>query len=212
MSPSSLIRWSGLCLMLGGLLVAAHLLSHPDTQVAGAHLARSRGWSLSHSLHFYGAVFVLLGVVGLYARQADRAGPLGVAGFVLALIGAGLYVGTGMITAYMWPLLGVEAPALTEAASPAFKMLIIPATGLFFGVGFLTLGIATMRAGVLPRWAGPLMGLGAVLFMLLPPQPIGPTPWWMLQVGGVLFAVGACWLGHAIWSTTPSRRLRAQPV
>ncbi len=106
MSTSSLIRWSGLALVLGGLLVAAHLLSHPDTQVAGAHLAMSSGWSISHSLHFYGAIFVLLGVVGLYARQADRAGGLGVIGFVLALIGAGLYVGTGMITAYIWPLLG----------------------------------------------------------------------------------------------------------
>ncbi len=212
MWTSSLIRWSGLALMLGGLLVAAHLLSHPDTQVAGAHLAMSPGWSVSHSLHFYGAVFVLLGVVGLYARQADRAGRLGVIGFVLALIGAGLYVGTGMITAFVWPLLGAEAPSLTEAASPAFRLLIIPATGLFFGLGFLTLGIATMRAGVLPRWGGPLMGVGAVLFMLLPPQPIGPTPWWVLQAGGVLFAAGACWLGYSIWSTTARRALRPQPA
>jgi hypothetical protein len=210
-STSSLIRWSGLALLIGGILLAAHLISHPEGQVAGPHVAMTHGWAVSHSLHFYSAVFLLLGVVGLYARQGDRLGSVGAAGFVVALIGTGMYVGTGIITAYLWPVLAMHAPALTEATGPVFSppLLVIPATAVLFALGYIMLGIATMRAGVLPRWGGPLMALGALLAMM-PPRPIGPTPWIVLQLGGVLFAAGAASLGYAVWSPEAVRAMRAR--
>jgi hypothetical protein len=210
-STSSLIRWSGLALLIGGVLLAAHLISHPEGQVAGPHVAMTHGWAVSHSLHFYSAVFLLLGVVGLYARQGDRLGAAGAVGFVVALIGTGMYVGTGIITAYLWPVLAMHAPALTEATGPVFSppLLVIPATGVLFALGYIMLGIATVRAGVLPRWGGPLMSLGALLAMM-PPRPIGPTPWIVLELGGVLFAAGAAWLGYAVWSPEAVRAMRAR--
>jgi hypothetical protein len=200
-STSTLIRWSGLALLVGGVLLAGHLISHPEGQVAGPHVAMTHGWAVSHSLHFYSAVFLLLGVVGLYARQSERLGTLGALGFVVALVGTGMYVGTGIITAFLWPVVATHAPALTEATGPMFSppLLVIPATGTLFALGYIMLGIATLRAGVLPRWGGLLMALGALLAMM-PPHPIGPTPWIVLQLGGALFAAGAAWLGFAVWS------------
>jgi hypothetical protein len=44
-----------------------------------------------------------------------------------------------------------------------------------FGLGFILLGVATIRADTLPRWGGLLLIIGAIV-VNLPPQPVGPFP------------------------------------
>jgi hypothetical protein len=68
-------------------------------------------------------------------------------------------------------------------------------TGFLYIVGGLLFGIATFRAGILPRWAAGLLVVGSVLApmaALLPPQH---EPKVAVPVG-----IALVWLGYALWS------------
>ena len=67
-------------------------------------------------------------------------------------------------------------------------------------LGYFLLGLATIRAKILPRWGAILVMIGAILFNL-PPIPIGPFPTFVTLLGAVLFGAGAAWIGFALWSS-----------
>jgi hypothetical protein len=67
--------------------------------------------------------------------------------------------------------------------------------GVVYILGGLLFGIATFRAGILSRWAGGLLALGAVsspAFALVP-QSLAP-------LAAVPVGLGLAWLGYALWS------------
>ena len=136
---SSLIRWSGLALVLAGVSLAAFMLIHPFGAVAGADVAARFTWIPSHTFHFLGALFALFGLVGLHLRQLQVTGKLGSIGFVIAFIGTAMFVGTGMITAFLWPVIATSAPDFVSAEGPMFKARLAisttTATYLFLVVG-----------------------------------------------------------------------------
>jgi hypothetical protein len=195
------VRWSGLAAVVGGLGIALFVLLHPWDRFVGAEVARSGQWRLAHTLHFVGAAFALLGLPGLYAHQRARLGPLGAAGFVVAGLGTAMFVGTGMLTAFVWPMVAHQAPAAVELGGAMFEPPALHAlwlTGLVVIVGYLMFGAATLRAGVFPRAGTVALTAGAVLGML-PPRPLGALPWAGLVLGGVLFGGGLIWLGSVVW-------------
>jgi hypothetical protein len=68
-------------------------------------------------------------------------------------------------------------------------------TGFLYILGGLLFGIATFRAGILPRWAAGLLAVGSLLARvaaLLPPEQ---EPKVAVPVG-----VALVWLGYALWS------------
>jgi hypothetical protein len=200
-STSELVRWSGLAAVVGGVAIALFVLSHPWDRFVGAEVARTGRWRLAHTLHFVGASFTLLGLIGIYVRQRERAGRLGLVGFVLAFAGTAMFVGTGMLTAFVWPMLADRAPAVIGEDGAMFDapaLIALALTAVAVTVGYVLFGIAALRAGVLPRDGTALLTVGAVLGMA-PPQPLGAMPWAGLVLGGVLFGVGATRLGLALW-------------
>jgi hypothetical protein len=207
MLGASLVRWSGGALVLGGVLNAIFLLVSAG-HITGAEHAVSAEWMLAHTAHFCSALLLLPGVMGLYVRQVEQGGTFGAVAFVLALLGTGLYAGTGFVTAWIWPELGASAPAMVEASGPFFTptLPIFPIAFVTFSLGWLLLGVVTARAAVLPRWAGIALAAGALL-QGLPPRPIGPTPWAVIDAGGVLFALGTAWLGFTLWGQTQERMI-----
>ncbi len=85
---------------------------------------------------------MLAGLAGLHARQASgRGGRLGAAGLFAALVGAALLS---------------AGSALAALAGGALDWL--PGLGLLgLLLGFVLSGVATFRAGLLPRWCGLLL-------------------------------------------------------
>ena len=85
---------------------------------------------------------MLAGLAGLHARQASgRGGRLGAAGLFAALVGAALLS---------------AGSALAVLAGGALDWL--PGLGLLgLLLGFVLSGVATFRAGLLPRWCGVLL-------------------------------------------------------
>lgn len=83
-TPAQLYQWSGLALVAAlPLQVAGFLLHPPSEQVR--HLSSS-AYGPAHVVLFASWVLVMLGLPGLYARQAHRAGRLGLVGFVVTMI------------------------------------------------------------------------------------------------------------------------------
>jgi hypothetical protein len=158
MSSRMLYRLSGISLLVGSVLAVIGailgLLNGDPTStmtVAGAVVG------------FVGGALILLGLPGMYARQAQRAGILGLIGTTLMIVYI-LVLGTfgNALNALVLPFIATHAPSLLKSDLPAVDLFFMLG-GLLGVVGGILLGIAIMRAAVLPRWAGLLLMVGVVL-------------------------------------------------
>ena len=79
-TTSNLIRLAGFSAMLAGLCYVLVGVFHPANVPAAVTTTR---WELVHIVACAMSFFGLLGLAGVYARQASRAGWLGLVGYVL---------------------------------------------------------------------------------------------------------------------------------
>lgn len=205
MSERKLIRWSGAAVALGGLAIAAYMLIHPWAERTGA-VATTPQWFASHAFHFVGALLLLVGLPGLYLRERERTGLAGLVGFLLAFLGTALFVGTGMSSTFLWPAIAFEAPTFVASGGAMFTHPLalgpILAARVFLVLGFVWLGVVSFRAGVLPRWGSLLVVVGVVATNL-PTEPVGPVPWMIAVLGGVILSLGFVAWGWALWTGAP---------
>lgn len=120
--------------------------------------------------------------------------------FGLSFIGTALVGSILVVSATLIPLIAAEAPAIFEQAI-ALPAFLLPVFVLGFGLGYILLGMATMRAGVFPRWSGLLLIVGVSLFMISEAALFDRTLSHVLvTVGDVLFGLGWVWIGYVLWS------------
>src|SRR5215217_2283622 len=149
MSPSAAIRWGGgLTSVAAGLLL---LLGHIVNLGGDTEYGTVLGGTLVLSAH----ALLVFALVALWAVQAERSGPLGAVGMVLSALGTTLNC-----AAVLAEIAGASGTNVDAVVSEGVSGTITLLGGLAFFVGLILFGIATMRAGVLPRWAGPLLILG----------------------------------------------------
>lgn len=203
MSPTQLIRWSGLGPIAAGALFALFPVFHPNHDPAGY---TSVAWVPAHFMPNLGALLGLFGLIGLLAHQLQRAGWLGVIGFVVAFTGTALFLMGGMLEMFIFPYLGQIRPTWEEEAPPAGIAEAFLAIKVIFTLGYVLLGVAIARAGVLPRSVGVLLAVGAVIFNVGDPvlMALGLENAWGAPFA--LFCVGLAWLGYALWSDAAERR------
>jgi hypothetical protein len=211
MSTTNLIRWSGLVSLLAGVLYAIAALLHPVGEDLTA--VNSPNWVTSHLVYWVSAILILFSLIGLYARQTEQSGRLGLVSFVLAFIGT-------TVVGSIFFMASTVIPLVAAAGSPAFfdkamtpPALFMPVIILGFVLGYILFGITIMRAGVLPRWSGLLLIVGVSLF------PISEAPLFNLTlshvivtIGDVLFGLGFAWMGYALWSEKREPALKAKGV
>lgn len=198
-SPTALIRWSGIGTVLTGVLLALFPFLHPNHDEAGY---ASAAWIPVHVLPNLGMLLLLFGLIGLLARQLHRAGRLGVIGFAVAFAGTAMLLTGAQLELFIFPFVGLNAPQLMRGGPPRGMIEMQMLTGLVFLVGYVALGVATVRAGVLPRGVGVLLAVGSAAFVAstflggaLPPA-LRP-PFW---VGPGIFGVALVWLGWGLWT------------
>lgn len=197
MPTANLIRFSGLISLLGGLLYVLATFLHPIGEDLAA--VNSPNWVPAHLVFWISSTLILLGLVGLYARQAGKTGWPGLISFVLSFIGMALVGALLLMVTTLIPLIAAEAPDLFEQAMtpPTLALAVI---FLGYGLGFILFGVVTMRAGVLPRWSGLLLIIGVALSMA-EGSPIDKTTLHVLvSIGRFMFALGLAWMGYALWS------------
>jgi hypothetical protein len=149
--------------------------------------------------------FGLLGITGVYARQAEQTGLLGLIGYLLLSLWFVLIMGFSFIEALILPLkstdstfVGAWMDMLTGGtnnvdlgALPTIWLLTLPAY-LFGGLLF---GIATFRARILSRWAGALLAVGTLLAPAAALLPNAAQPKIAIPTG-----IALAWLGWSLWS------------
>lgn len=206
------MRLTGLSALVAGLCFIIVGLFHPLNVPSSVTTAT---WANVHLVAIAMSIFGLFGMAGLYARQAKKSGWMGLVGFVLFSVWLALMIGFFFIETFVLPSLATMSPAFVEGflgvfsgAASAIDLGFLPMlwtlAGPMFIFGPLLFGIATFRAGILPRWAGGLLVVGALLIptaALLPPE-YQPTV--MIPVGLALV-----WLGYALWSERQERAAAA---
>jgi len=214
-TASSLIRWAGLAAMLSGVLFIVIQTIHPLDILASVTTSR---WAIAHYLGVVMCFLGLLGIAGLYARQAEATGWLGLAGFLLLSLFYALTMAFQFAEAFISPLLATEAPTFVEGllgiASGHATALNLGALPILYALtgfvgyvlGGLLFSIATFRAGILPRWAAGLLAFAVVSPVLL--ASLLPHP--LDRILAVPMGLALAWLGYALWSER--REPAAQPA
>ncbi|HLA99581.1 MAG TPA: hypothetical protein VJL34_14115 [Anaerolineales bacterium] len=196
MGTQKLIRWSGLALLVAGMLWLLSILHPPDT-LAGM---LAPAWGPSHYVTAVASLFLVFGLIGLYAHHAARVGWLGLIAFVLTLAASAMLISAEVFAGALAPTLA-SSPATQSLVDPQQAgpfVVVIGLIAVLATVGNVLLGIAIIRAGVLPRWAGLLIIIGFVLLA----SGIGLPALAIISPGGiVLSGLGYAWCGYAIWAT-----------
>src|SRR5258708_22964425 len=92
MSAGAVYRSSGVALLVGALLaISGNVVSSVLFPGNDAHQYVSALWLPVMLLSFVGSLLLLIGLPAISARQATRAGWLGLIGFVLTFIGGFLF-------------------------------------------------------------------------------------------------------------------------
>lgn len=178
-SPGALVRRTGLLAVVAGASIFLTPFLHPDDP-------RNAAWVPVHLLYFATLIAVLLVLVGIFVRQLPRSGRLGLAGFLTAFVGTSMMLLEGQEHLFSHDFGQGTPVGLWQLIAASFV----------FSVGYILLGVAIFRAGVLPRAAGALLAVGGPLVAFAPPIGIPAV----LIVGHTLFGAGLAWLGYALWS------------
>ncbi len=212
-TPSSLLRLGGLSAVVAGLCFLVIGMFHPLNEPSAVNATWVNVHIAATALGFFG----LFGMAGLYVRQVEESGWLGLVGFLLFTVWMTLVCGFSFVEAFILPKLATESPAfiagwmgMFRGAPSAVDLGILPTlwtiSGPIFILGPLLFGIATFRARVLPRWAGALLALNALLV------PLGALvpPAYQPKIIMIPIGLALAWLGYALWA---ERRAQApEPV
>lgn len=192
-----LIRWRGLSLLAGGVLLAMHYATHPPGE-NGAEYVLSPLWVPSHVIQIPAMVLILFGLIGWYARQLRRGGSLALVGFIIAVVACVFGVVTpSWAVIVQWELTTIS-PGFAALEGPLlgspFARSLIAITGVSLAAGFVIVAIVTIRDRSLPRLAGWLIIAGLVIALtIVVSQAIA-------LIGGVVTSLGLAWLGYGLWS------------
>jgi hypothetical protein len=184
-SSWSLIRLAGLAALSSGVLAAMGDLLGLVVDLENPQSATTASHAVVFLLYLISTALLLLGLVGLYISQSEAVGVLGLVGFLVAFLGTVLLTGTLWFELFITPTLAAVAPELlaAELGRPGFILMV-----LLGAVGWVLFGVATLRAGVYPRWAAILLIVGGVIAFL-------PVP-----LVGIIFSVTVAYLGFLLFT------------
>jgi hypothetical protein len=209
-TAASFIRWTGLSTIVAGIIFAGIQPIHPDDVVGSVNTS---AWAIITGLKTAMCLLLLLGIAGLYARQVNKAGWLGLVGFLVFSLSWAIQTAFVFAESFILPPMASLAPKFVDGilgisfgrasevglgAAPAIYQLVV---GGGYVLGGLLFGIAMLRAGVLPRWA---TGLLAVTAALTPLAALFPHA--IQRLAAMPMGLALACLGYALWS---ERRARA---
>ncbi len=197
-----LIRWSGMALLFSGIILVVAMLLHPRGAVFSETLERR--WTPVHIAEGLVYLLNLLGLSGLYLRQVEKAGMLGLFGFVLTLFGSAFGLSVAVDEVVLYPFIAAQeyAPKTWfDLAGLAWPLagLVVPLllNIIFFDLGIILTGIVIVRAGALSHWVGwsfissMALSIGAFL---------SPAIYSIFYIGGMILGIGFAWAGYVLWS------------
>lgn len=198
-----LIRWSGLAAMLAGFIFAAIQPIHPADVPASVTTA---GWAIIMPLKTFMSLLFLFGITGLYARQAEASGWTGLIGYLMFSLSWALQTAFIFIETFLLPTLAAASPEFVASFLGIINGMpgeidlgalgaVYNLVGVLYILGGLLLGIATLRARVLPRWPAALLTFAAAV---TPAAALLSHP--LNRSLAVPMGLAMVWLGYTLWS------------
>ena len=203
LTTAKIIRWAGLAAMGAGILYIAVQRIHPPDVLSSVTTTQ---WAITHYLSVAMDILSMLGIAGLYARQVEKSGWLGLAGYLLFSLFWALSMAFHFAEAFISPVLATEAPRFVEgflgiitSAPSEINLGLLPSVyslaGIAYLLGGLLFGIATFRAATLPRWAGGLLAVGTLLPILGSSLVQHPYD----RIFAMPVGLALAWLGYALF-------------
>jgi hypothetical protein len=214
-TSSNLIRVCGLALVPAGIVFAGIQPIHPPDVVESV---TTPAWVIITSLKYVMSVLFVVGITGLYARQVEKVGLFGLVAFLVLATSWTLQSAFVFTEAFVLPPLAATAPEFVDAALGisyghtgnvnlgALPMIYSIGVGITYMLGGLLFGIATFRAGILPRVPAALLALAATLTPLAALLPHAEQRYAAIPV-----ALALAWLGYALWSERRASASQAAP-
>ena len=170
MKSSNLIRWSGLAAVVAGLLFM--VINLITLLILGFGQEQSE-LLIRYIISPVAGAMLLLGLIGLYARQLEATDVVGLISFLFALLGTVLAL-AGNVWANMLGYLG-----------------------------WALFGVSSLQARVYPRIAAILLIIGALITAPFSASTVGGFGDILVYVGvgaGTVFDVAIIWLGFALFT------------
>ena len=207
---NNLLRYSGISLALAGVLTFVinagltplMLLGQPGIETASSDIFLWR-----QSLSALAAIFLFLGIVGIYERQAEEAGLFGIFSFLLAFIGCAMLLAQEWNQIFFVRDLAMRAPETMQMLEDS-EGLHLPDIGSIIALSFLVLGwtlfsISLIRAKVYQKTGPILIIVGLFATPIL--AAILPAVWGMF-IGNAILAGGWFMLGLERFCCSIARR------
>lgn len=203
-TASKVIRLAGLAPIVAGLIYMGIQTIHPLDVLSSVTTTQ---WAITHYLSLVMDMLAMLGLAGIYARQVEKSGWLGLAGYLLFSLFWALSMAFHFIEAFISPVVVTVAPKVvqgllgmitsqpSEISLGALPIVYMVAGLAGYVLGGLLFGIATFRAAVLPRWAGILLALGTISPLVLSSLVHHPYD----RILAVPVGLALVWLGSALF-------------
>ena len=201
-TASKLIRWSGLSAMAAGIIFAGIQPIHPPDVIASV---TTNAFIIITSFKAIMSLFGIFGIAGLYARQVEETGWMGLAGYLLLTIFYAVQMCYSFAEPTILPLLVPVAPtfvtSVMQMASQSPTDMNLGAFAAVFSflpilylLGLLLFGIAMFRARILSRWAAGLLALSGPIAVIL--SLLGHP---LDRLAAVPMGIALAWLGYALF-------------
>src|SRR4029453_1855317 len=118
------LRWCGLALVAGGVLMVVATLLHPARETAATIVASEPRLVAAHVVYTLAWLLVLLGLPGIYWAQRGGLGRARLGGFLTAFTGTYLIAVTGNF-GFLAPVLAKQSPSVLDALSQYLPVVII---------------------------------------------------------------------------------------
>jgi hypothetical protein len=199
-TSSNLMRLAGLSAVVAGAIFASIQPIHPADVVESV---TTGAWAIITPLKTAMCLLFLVGITG---------------GFLMLSLSWALMTAFVFAEAFIMPPLAAAAPAFVDGylgisyghtggvdfgALPTLYALV----GITYMLGGLLFGIATLRAGVLPRLPAGLLSIAATLTPLAALLPHAQQ-----RFAAVPVALAIAWLGYALWSERRASAAQAAPA
>jgi hypothetical protein len=200
---SKVIRWAGLSAMVAGIIFAGIQPIHPADVISSV---TTSAFIIITSFKTVMSIFGLFGITGLYARQVEETGWMGLAGYLSLTIFYVVQMCYSFVEPLIFPLLVTESPNFVESA-----LGMVTGTGgpmnlgafatifsflpILYLLGLLLSGIAMFRARILSRWAAGLLAFSGPLAIIL-----GLLGHPLDRIAAVPMGIALAWLGYSLLS------------
>ncbi|MFX0199890.1 MAG: hypothetical protein ACFFCW_27520 [Candidatus Hodarchaeota archaeon] len=158
-------------------------------------MVQNPAWIPVNVFYLVATILLIPGIFALYFKQAEKSGTLGLVAFWITILAIIWYTCIQFYETFFWPIIAAESPSLFQAVgfSPSNDIIYMQLmlSAIPWAVGFILLGMITIKAEFVAKWTVWIFTIGALLFGVGIMFPIR-------SIGVVLFSYGLVKYGNAI--------------